>query len=592
MNGPLLDPLAEWSSLLMSSLADAGLTDLVVSPGSRSTPFVMAAARESRLRLHDVIDERSAAFFALGRARATQRPTGLLCTSGSAPAHWFPAVLEASRAHLPLVLLTADRPPELQECCAAQTVDQGHLFGAHVRLFLDAGLPDPTPIALRAVPRVAAQIVHASLSPDPGPVHLNLRARKPLEPHLAVSLADCDFASAARRLSDRRAPLAVSGGATPSAADLRPVVALLGRARRGLIVAGPLAPGAVSPEAILALSERTGFPVLCDATSNLRQVGSDFALAASDLFLGAPALATAGIDCLLQIGSSPVSAAWDGLCSAPSLTGHVVLSPHGWDDQANTATHLVFGPLASTVELLAHQLPLPLLHRTSLAAALRSLDVAVQQEQARLLEDGSLSEASATRALIHSLPEGSALAVGNSLAIRHVEAWGGLVSKTIGIYAQRGLNGIDGLLAGAAGIASTGRPTAVLLGDVSAVHDLGSLLVARSSPAPLLIVVLNNGGGRIFEQLPLAHAGLSQDQWRHFTTPHELDFESAARAFGVGYACPASVVDLGSALAKGFSRTGSTLVEARVSPSEAVALRAALQHRVDALAHDALRDLV
>ena len=174
-----------WARVLLTSLADAGVHDVIVSPGSRSTPFVLAALRladEGRLNCHDVVDERSAAFFALGRARVTGRPALLLCTSGSAMTHYFPAVVEADADRLPLLILSADRPVELQHCGANQTLDQLHLFGRHVRRFVDLGLAQATPDALRSLRRQAAQAVFESTWPTPGAVHLNARARKPLEP--------------------------------------------------------------------------------------------------------------------------------------------------------------------------------------------------------------------------------------------------------------------------------------------------------------------------------------------------------------------------------------------------------------------------
>ncbi len=180
-SGEPQDLLTEWASLLMHALERAGITDVVISPGSRSTPFVLQAARRG-LRCHDIVDERSAAFFALGQAKVTGRPTLLLCTSGSAGAHYLPAVIEAEHSHTPLIILTADRPFELSQCAAPQTIDQVKLFGDHVRGFFELGMPDGAPGALRALARVATEAALLSCWPEPGAVHLNARARKPLEP--------------------------------------------------------------------------------------------------------------------------------------------------------------------------------------------------------------------------------------------------------------------------------------------------------------------------------------------------------------------------------------------------------------------------
>ena len=171
-----------WARLFLRSAAAAGVTDVVLSPGSRSTPLTIAAATTSELRAHVIVDERGAAFFALGQARVTGRPSLLICTSGTAGAHWLPALIEASQSFVPLIAVTADRPWELQDSAAPQTIDQLKLFGDHVRHYAELGLPDPSPGALRAVPRIAAQAVARALGPVPGPVHINARFRKPLEP--------------------------------------------------------------------------------------------------------------------------------------------------------------------------------------------------------------------------------------------------------------------------------------------------------------------------------------------------------------------------------------------------------------------------
>src|SRR5215471_11195604 len=179
--------LSEWARLLVVSLADAGLCDLVVSPGSRSTPLVAAALASKRFRMTSLVDERSAGFFALGRAKATGRPSAVVCTSGSAAANYFPAVVEAATARVPLLVITADRPPELHDCGAAQTMDQTRLYGAHVRRFVDVGMPETDAAALYALRRRAAQCLAETMWPEPGPVHVNVRARKPLEPVAAKS---------------------------------------------------------------------------------------------------------------------------------------------------------------------------------------------------------------------------------------------------------------------------------------------------------------------------------------------------------------------------------------------------------------------
>ncbi len=257
-----------WAVALLDAFSGAGVEDVIVSPGSRSTPFVLAAAEHPALRCHDIVDERSAAFYALGRARATGRPSLLLCTSGSAPAHYFPAVIEASAAFVPLLVLSADRPFELHGCGASQTVDQLRLYGDHVRWFVDLGAPEPGEAALLSLRRAAVRAVAESLGPTPGPVHVNARARKPLEPSaeaLAAQTLRGEWPPVTRVLPTRTLPSDEA-------------VEALGRAcleaRDGVIVCGPASVGErEAGGAIRDLARRTGFALLSEATSQVRFVG-------------------------------------------------------------------------------------------------------------------------------------------------------------------------------------------------------------------------------------------------------------------------------------------------------------------------------
>ncbi|MEO8801699.1 MAG: 2-succinyl-5-enolpyruvyl-6-hydroxy-3-cyclohexene-1-carboxylic-acid synthase, partial [Polyangiaceae bacterium] len=259
-----------WAETLVGALVAAGVTDIVVSPGSRSTPLVLAAAARTNVRCTVVVDERSAAFFALGQARASGKPSVLICTSGTAAAHYFPAVIEASTAFVPLVVLSADRPWEDRETGASQTIDQVKMFGRYVRLFVDIGPPDPSPAAFKALTRIAAQSVHAALAPTPGPVHLNVQLRKPLEPAIVNGREAWEDV---RDALVARAPTAISLSTAPMVDEptLDRIADACARASRGVIVAGPL-PIATNAdrEAIFALARTLGFPLLVEHTSQLR----------------------------------------------------------------------------------------------------------------------------------------------------------------------------------------------------------------------------------------------------------------------------------------------------------------------------------
>lgn len=579
--------LTEWSRLLFASLADAGVTDVVLSPGSRSTPFMLAADAEPRLRCHDSIDERAASFFALGLARVTGRPAVLLCTSGTAGAHYFPAVIEASLANLPLVVVTADRPFELQDCGAPQTIDQVKLFGDHVRRFYELGSPDAAPSALAGLRRLAAQAVHfaSASAPVPGPVHLNARARKPLEPQPAET---DDERTLARRVSDllARPPVVAHGAAAhPSEGAIAAVAGRCAESERGLIVAGP---GPLSHRRLLPLveelSRRTGYPLLAEATSQLRFVGGDEVARCDgfDAALRSPAFRrSARPVVVLQLGGAPVSSGWERYSAEHDGVTRVVVTPYAWPDADSSATHLVLGDVELSLRALTDALGRGDLARGEAWRSLwREADGAVWAAvDDELASSDELSEGEAVRAVVERLPRGSLLMVGNSLPIREVDTFCRSAAAEVGVLSQRGANGIDGLVSGAAGsaVAADGRPVTLLLGDISLLHDLTGLALGVGVEAPFVVVVLQNKGGRIFEQLPLASTpGVAASMMAHVTTPHGAVLEHAARLWGHRYAAATTAAELAKALDEAYGQSGCTVVEAVVPPHGAAAQHARL----------------
>lgn len=584
--------LTEWARLLLGSLREAGVRDVVLSPGSRSTPFTLAALRDPGLRCRTVIDERSAAFFAVGHARITGRPVLLVCTSGSAATNYFPAVVEAAESGTPLLVLTADRPLELQHAAAPQTIDQVRLYGDYARAYLELGTPEADPRMLSALPRLAAQAVHTSLSPIPGPVHLNARARKPLEPRHGSGPAELELRSVVDRLlaSVPRAPVP-DGRAAASGIDA--AARACARSRRGLIVCGPASPGeAPSPEAIGALARATGFPVVAEPASQLRFTAppDTVMLDALSTLLEVPGFAESHApDVVVQVGRPPTASGWHRAFEVWADTERHVLTSRGWPDPWSTAASVVVGELDGTVRAMAEAMagvridacgsgPVAVRDDASVDASAESpVDAGAAAERsawteelrrvdsrARALIDGSISEGftegAAIRTVVDRLPAGAVLALGNSLPIREVETFVPAAPRDVTVWSQRGANGIDGLISGAAGAtAGAGRPTTLLIGDVSFVHDIGGLRELRDLPAPLTVVVFNNGGGRIFERLPLADALAPDDAaMSAWLTPPGVDFHASADAFGVPFARAEHAAGLDAALDR-LAETGGVL---------------------------------
>lgn len=556
------DLLAAWSRLLLQSLKQAGVISVVISPGSRSTPLVWAAAR-SGLPCHHVVDERCAAFFALAQAKLSGQPSVLVCTSGSAPAHYLPALVEAKHSGTPLLVLSADRPFELGHCGAPQTIDQTRLFGEFAHTFLDLGEPDATPDALRALSRKARQAVSLSRGPEPGPVHLNFRARKPLEPERSgdslQELVDSILDGAPRQTASRT---------TPNAAALDDLAAQLSTTQRGWLVCGPLAPW-LAPEATLVrqLARRTGFLLLAESTSNQRHGHEATQLDAFDLLCRHAAWCDRSApERILQLGPAPTSGSLGRFLHArPNLPRHVI-APFGWPDPHSTA-QVLRGHLDSTLEALLARLPTaPPSAGTSYQQQLSHDNERAWRAAAEALSlnpDGQLGEADAVRTVIEEIPAGSVLALGNSLPVREADTFAKARPAPLSVWSQRGASGIDGLVSSAAGIAAhtrAGRATTLLLGDISFLHDVGGLWAASQVSNPLAIVVLNNGGGRIFELLPIAKA-VRADELRSWTTPQDFELRHAAALYRLCFEQVTNRAALSHTLHAAWRRAGATLIE-------------------------------
>ena len=570
--------LSEWSRLLLGSLARAGVRDVVLSPGSRSTPFAWAALNEPQFRCHSLVDERVAAFFALGQARISGRPSLLVCTSGTAAANYFPAVIEAQLARLPLLVLTADRPFELQHSAAPQAIDQIKLFGDAVRAFFELGAPDAAPSALQGVLRSVAHAVHATHFPEPGPVHLNARARKPLEPVYPLD-ADSVALRASVDLLLARGPASAAGATLQG--DVTRLAGACASTPRGLIMVGPHLP-TEAPLALLQLAEITGFPLLCEATSQLRWLaegaprvclidGFDWLLRSERL------REQLRPDLILSFGGTPTSGAYERLLNGGFAGQRFVVSPHGFPDPHGLASELVSSgstDAANATALLLQQTELTDSDaRAEFARAWSNANRLAWRvvERELALPTPVLHEAQAVRSVLAQLPEPSLLVLGNSLPIREVDAYVPSGTRRVRVLSQRGANGIDGLISGAAGAASlSDEPTLLLLGDVSFSHDLGGLAAARASRGPLAIIVIDNGGGRIFEQLPIfsqfrEHAAAEQ----FWLTPQGLELVHAAALFGYRYARVTADAEIAMAMQQATAERGVSIVHVIVAGSSA-----------------------
>jgi len=510
------------ATALVGALVAAGLRRVVVSPGSRSTPLALACAEREELLLRVILDERSAAFYALGLADRRREPVALVCTSGSAPAHWLPAVIEASYRRVPLLLLSADRPPELRECGAGQTIDQLPLFGPYTRWRVDAVAP-PGEEGDRYAASLGTRAWRAARGPVPGPVHLNLPYREPFLPVPGVPRS---------ALPPDPSPEPAWGGATRTDVDWGEVRA----AGPGWIVAGcAQAPDPHAwAEGLFRVSDVLGWPVLADVTSPAR-----FALGASGRVVthyeaivgrGEEALGRDGLlpRALLQVGPQPTAKPLRQLLARLDLPRWQWSPDPALLDPSRQPLTWIGGDPSDPGELPDSPPPDPS-YRERWRAADRVERTRVEAALRELPED---SEPGLYPVLAECLPEGGQLFLASSQPVRDAERFlPDVRAGGVRVFSNRGANGIDGLVSTAAGLADGGPPTLAVLGDLAFLHDAGGLRALAEVDGSLTFVIPANGGGRIFDHLPVR--GRTRHYERLFLTPQEVDLPGLCAAHGI-----------------------------------------------------------
>lgn len=560
LNPPNLNYL--WGELIIEELVRNGVDQFVISPGSRNAPLVMAAAQNPKAKSTIHTDERGAGFFALGYARSSHKPAVLIATSGTANANYFPAVAEACQSATPLLLLTSDRPVELWETGALQTMDQSSLYGKYVRWFFDFPAPQ-LEISPRFVLTTIDQAVHRANGHPCGPVQLNCQFREPLSPiESGIDFSGYLQTISGWRQAEKPYTIYSESRSRISGTELSQIREIAGGSRRALIVAGPMADSRGNSN-ILRAAERLQWPVLADLASGLRFAPepAQNVLALHDYLLRNTRFAEkVKPDLIVHFGGPPASKLLSQfLARSQSEYIYIDDSPQRMDPDHVVSRRVVMGP-ADFFDLLLEQ---------DLAAPSGLLDVFKRGEEiaaaaldAFIRAQETCSELSTARLIIKNLPSGHNLFLANSMPIRDAEGSGIKREASIQTGCNRGVSGIDGSVASAAGFASgNGRPTTLILGDLAMLHDLNSLLLARNSHSQIIIVVLNNNGGGIFSFLPIASENPHFENF--FATPNNLTFEKAASLFDLSYHCPSTNRDFEMLYLETLSSSKSALIEVK-----------------------------
>ena len=543
----------------VDELARCGLQHACICPGSRSTPLAVLLHQHPDIKTWVHLDERSAAYFALGQAKATRQPVVVLGTSGTATLNFAPAVAEAFYARVPLLVLTADRPPELQDVGAPQTIDQSRLYGRHVKRCIEMPLPEGGPDAVRYVRTTASRALAVCRAERPGPVHVNFPFREPLIP----------IAPDHRPGERTAAPFVkvTQGPQTLSHADATELASQLRGAQRGLIVCGPQDDPAF-PEAVVRLARELQFPLLADVLSQVRCGTHDVSnlIDSYDAFLRDPQLARdLAPDLVLRFGATPVSKPLQQYLQSLTACRQMLIAPaDDWHDPALVATDRVQADPRAFCDALMPALNNMPGRGIGTASAWRHEWERLNAQTRTVLNEclrktAALSEPKVFSELDAVLPPDATLFAGNSMPVRDLDTFVAAGSRPARFLANRGASGIDGVVSTALGASAVSPgPCVLVIGDLSLYHDMNGLLAAKQHGLQATIVLLHNDGGGIFSFLPQAETVKPFEDL--FGTPHGLDFRHAARLYGLAYCEPEDSRAFRTALEQSFHAAGVTLI--------------------------------
>ena len=536
-------------------LGRCGLAHACTSPGSRSTPLVLSLVREPAIETWSHIDERCAGFFALGVAKATGVPAAVACTSGTAAANYAPAVIEADQARVPLIVLTADRPPELREVGAGQAIDQLKLYGSAVRWFFEVGVDRATRETLRWMRQLACRACWTAAGPRPGPVHLNFPLREPL-------VLDRPLPPDPVRSRPGHRPWVSAPILAPAPAPRRELPA------RGVVVAGRDERGGDVGAAVARFAQRAGYPLFADPLSGARHGAS--AIATYDLLLRSDAVtAAAAPELVLRVGDLPTSKPLRRWLRELGDVEQIVLDPEAaWQDPDAVTGEVIAADPAATLDAW----PPPAATDPSWLERWQAADASLATAlDAELEAVGGLNEPLVARRLGEWLAPDTTLVVASSMPIRDVEQFFPAGRELPRVLSNRGANGIDGSVSTAFGVAAAGsEPVVLLIGDVALAHDLGGLLATRRLGLALTVVLINNDGGGIFSFLPVASQSDAFEG--HIGTPHGLDFAHAAALYGAEHVHVQDPRSLLRAVTESVTAGVTTIIEVRTDRETNLAL--------------------
>ncbi|MFD1851188.1 2-succinyl-5-enolpyruvyl-6-hydroxy-3-cyclohexene-1-carboxylic-acid synthase [Oceanobacillus bengalensis] len=570
--------LTRYTANFVDEMVKSGVTDVVISPGSRSTPLALTFTEHPSIKEWIIIDERSAAFFALGMAKQIKRPVALVCTSGTATANYFPAIVEAHYARVPLIIVTADRPHELRDVGAPQAIEQINLYGDYVKWFHEMALPEATPEMLNYVRNKASRAVYLAKEGNGGPVHLNFPFREPLMPDFSIENL-WDLKEQDRMEKDYSQDF--DGKKRLSYRQLQLLVNKLKNKEKGVIICGPQVDEDF-PEAVTALAKEWGLPILADPLSQVRagMHGKEHIIEGYDAFLRNKDIRDIlRADFIIRFGAMPVSKAYLFYVKEnKQALQFVVENNAGYREPTGNVSEFIFAdPVELCDALLAESADITF-DKEWLSTWQEMNHIA--KKHLTKGEKDRVTEGDAIKELLGITPDESTIYVANSMPIRDVDSFMMSTEKQIEILANRGANGIDGLLSSGMGAATAGRSVTIVAGDLSYFHDMNGLMAAKHYNLDITILLINNNGGGIFSFLPQAN------DKKHFEalfgTPLDIDFKNSVFMYGGKYALARTKKDLQYLLSASYEQEGLHVIEIRTDRTENVEWHRAIWDAIEA----------
>lgn len=553
--------MTEYLQAFIQGMKSSGVQQAVISPGSRSTPLALLLHRETAIETFVMVDERSAAFFALGLSKASQQPVALLCTSGTAAANYYPAICEANASHIPLIVLTTDRPHELRQVGAPQSMDQLQLFQNHVKLFVEMALPEATPEMVKYAYWQGMRSVATALQTPSAPVHLNFPLREPLLPDLSLAVE-------AQKTTE-----IISGKACLTKDQVSQVIQAW-QGKKGILIIGGTH-SIAEANGFIQLAEALNWPLISDPLANVITSGatSEVIISHTDLFIKEVARQSAP-EVVVRFGPLPIAKSvmqWLNILDEQKTAFYFVDETGQWQDQLKQTQVAIQAEEQTFITASLAKISTPT--EASWLNQWLAWEEIVQTSINECLDLQELNETSASLAVHHNMVADGQLFVSNSMAIRYLDRFMQSGQERYRLFGNRGINGIDGIVSTALGMSAI-QPMSqniLLIGDLAMYHDMNGLLLAKRYQLPLTVVLLNNNGGGIFSFL--SQRELRADDFEPlFGTPIDLDFSLVAELYGGEYTAITNLTELNQKLAETQSQPKFQIIEVKGSRTENVAL--------------------